>query len=161
MNFTWPLAALTLVGCLLLLGLAGWLMFRRGRSVSVPVATRALAEQRERMQANFFTVAAASGKPRGLRWTGCDFGPDATLARDRRTRHLFAFVPVAISFEAIPGSDMEGLPAVGNLRTATAVFRFDEGVWATDGRALFNMDPDEALSHFSKQYESIAINTGS
>ena len=36
---------------------------------------------------------------------------------------------------------MEDNPNVGNLRAATAVFRFDEGKWQTDGRAIFKMGP--------------------
>jgi len=58
-----------------------------------------------------------------------------------------ALVPVTIQFEAIAGSDMEGLPAVGNLRNASAVFFFDRSKWQTAGRAVFNLNPDEALEH--------------
>jgi len=64
-------------------------------------------------------------------------------------------VPVTIQFEAIEGGDMEGLPAVGNLRNASAVFFFERGQWRTVGKAVFNMNPDEALVHFQNQYEPI------
>ena len=62
---------------------------------------------------------------------------------------------LTIQFEAIEGSDMEGLPAVGNLRNASGVFFFQAGQWSTVGRAIFNMNPDEAAAHFSNQYEKL------
>ena len=79
------------------------------------------------------------------------------FARDRRSGELAALVPVTIQFEAVEGSDMEGLPAVGNLRNASAVFFFHRGQWQTVGKAVFNMNPDEALSHFKNQYEHIVF----
>ena len=95
------------------------------------------------------------GKPRGLRWTQCEWGDAVELARDPKSGQLLAFVSVTISFEAIVGSDMEGLPAVANLRNASAVFFFDGSEWHTDGRAVFNLNPDEAIRHFGKQYQRV------
>jgi len=63
---------------------------------------------------------------------------------------------VTIQFEAIEGSDMEGLPAVGNLRNASAVFFFHRGHWDTVGKVVFNMNPNEAVLHFKNQYERIS-----
>ena len=103
----------------------------------------------------FFRAAGASGKPRGLIWKDCQFENGALFARERDTRHLAALVGVTISFEAVPGGDMEGLAAVGNLRHASAVFFYQQGQWSTVGKAVFNMNPDEALRHFEKQYERI------
>ena len=48
-----------------------------------------------------------------------------------------------------------GAIAVGNLRNASAVFFFQAGHWHTVGRAVFNMNPDEALVHFKNQYERV------
>src|SRR5437870_2903638 len=98
-----------------------WLA-RTPEPVSVPDARSAFEAQRPTLEKMFFAAASATGKPRGLRWKSCEFGSDIELARDRRSGEVLAFVPVTIAFEAIPGSDMEGLPAVGNLRSATAVF---------------------------------------
>jgi hypothetical protein len=50
---------------------------------------------------------------------------------------------------------MEGLPAVGNLRNASAVFFFHRGRWHTAGKAVFNLNPDEALARFRNQYEPL------
>lgn len=113
--------------------------------------SRARAEfhrQRERLEAHFVRLASASGKPRGLRWTNCDFDDDVTYARDRRTNELTALVAVTIAFEAIEGGLMEGVEAVGNLRAATAVFRSRPSGWQTEGRAIFNLNPTEAIEHF-------------
>jgi len=40
--------------------------------------------QRERLEARFIERAAATGKPRGLRWADVDFDDDVIYARDRR-----------------------------------------------------------------------------
>ena len=82
-------------------------------------AKREFHFQRERLEAKFFELAAGSGKPRGLRWTECDFENDVTYARQRSGGRLCAFVAVTISFEAIEGGLMEGVEAVGNERAAT------------------------------------------
>ncbi len=104
--------------------------------------------QRERLEAKFFELAAASGKPRGLRWTDCSFDDDVTYARHRQTGDLCAFVAVSIAFEAIEGGGMEEVAAVSNLRAATSVFRLERGRWQTDGRAIFNLNPTEAIAYY-------------
>ena len=138
-----------LVGLMLLWG------FLSTRGPSVETARRQFHQQREHLEARFFTAAAASGKPRGLRWKGCDWGEQVEFARDRRTRQLVALAGVTVSFEAVPGGDMEGLPAVGNLRCASAVFAYAGGRWIATGRAVFNLNPDEALTHLQQQYERL------
>jgi hypothetical protein len=62
---------------------------------------------------------------------------------------------VTISFEAIEGGGMEDVEAVGNLRAATVVFRLDGPVWRADGRALFNLNPDEAIKHYQNDLETV------
>jgi hypothetical protein len=119
-------------------------------------AREAFALERDRLREPFLAAANATGKPRGLRWVGCEFGDGYELARDRRTGQLLALVPATISFEAVEGGPMEGVEAVGNLRNATAVFAFARGHWAPTGRTVFNMNPDEALAHFDGQYERVA-----
>ena len=68
---------------------------------------------------------------------------------------LQAFVAVTISFEAIEGGPMEDVEAVGNLRAATAVFYFSGGAWHTDGRAIFNLNPTEAIA-YCQDFEMVA-----
>ena len=109
--------------------------------------------QREHLEARFVQLAAASGKPRGLEWVDCEFDDDVVYARDRRSGDLTAFVAVTIGFEAVPGGGMEEVEAVGNLRAATAVFRSVRGNWSTDGRAIFNLNPTEAVRYFHDDLE--------
>jgi len=99
--------------------------------------------QRERLEAKFLQLAAASGKPRGLRWADCEF--DDSVAS---TGELSAFVGVTIAFEAIEGGGMEDVEAVGNLRAATAVFLYERGNWTTQGRAMFNLNPTQAIAFY-------------
>jgi len=146
-----------IVGLLGLLGLATWRWFHRaGREIQISRARESFRLQRERLEALFFEAASQTGKPRGLRWKQCEFNGDLELARDKSSGKLVGLLPVTISFEAIPGSDMEGLPAVGNLRNASAVFTFHKGQWTTAGRAVFNLNPDEAIRHFQKVYDRVA-----
>jgi hypothetical protein len=126
-----------------------------GAQVNVERARELFRLQRERLEAQFEQAAAQSGKPRGLRWRDCQWGDAVEFVRERRTGQLAALVAVTIQFEAVEGSDMEGLPAVGNLRNACGVFFFQSGHWSTVGRAVFNMNPGEAAAHFSSQYEKI------
>ncbi len=103
----------------------------------------------------FFQAASASGKPRGLRWKAIDWEESIEFARERGSGQLVALVGITIQFEAVEGSDMEGLPAVSNLRNASAVFFFHQGRWHSIGKAVFNFNPDEALAHFHNQYERL------
>jgi hypothetical protein len=126
-----------------------------GRAVSAAKARELFRLQRERLEAQFLRAAAATGKPRGLRWVDCEWENEVTFVRERQTGQFAALVGVTIQFEAIPGSDMEGLPAVGNLRNASAVFFFHGGHWQTVGKAVFNKNPEEAVQHFQNQYERL------
>ena len=134
----------------------GWRPLRRfGKRVHVERAREAFRLQRERLEAKFLQAAQASGKPRGLRWPDCEFDSDALFVRDKKTGELAALVGVTIQFEAVPGSDMEDNPNVGNLRNASAVFYFQRGHWNTVGKAVFNMNPNEAALHFKNLYERV------
>jgi hypothetical protein len=134
----------------------GWRPLRRfGQQVHLERARESFRLQRQRLEAKFLEAAAATGKPRGLLWKECQFDSGVELVRDRQTRDIAALVGVTIQFEALPGGDMEGVPAVGNLRLASAVFFFHGGHWQTVGKAVFNMKPGEAIEHFKNQYERI------
>lgn len=121
---------------------------RRRMEAEYSQARRSFHPQRERLEMKFLQLASKSGKPRGLRWLNCDFENGVAYARDRQTKALCAFVGVTISFEAVEGGGMEEVEAVGNLRAATAVFRFENGHWHTEGRAIFNLNPTEAIAYY-------------
>ena len=154
-NYWWALALAVVLIVVALVAIA-WRPVRaalhRNRLIR---ARKGFHRQRERLEAKFFQLASASGRPRGLEWTGCDFDDDVVYARDRRSGELCALVAVTISFEAQEGGGMEGVEAVGNLRAATAVFRAHRDQWATDGRAIFNLNPTEAIRHFRDNLEMV------
>src|SRR5262245_54245699 len=144
----WAVIGLIMLG---LLGLFWWI--GRRQAISTQDARRQFDRHRPQLQQQFFEAAASSGKPRGLRWKGCEWNAAVEMAREQDTGELLAFAGLLIQFEAIPGSDMEGLPAVGNLRNASAVFFFHRGRWQTTGKTIFNLNPDEAIAHFG--YERV------
>lgn len=128
-----------------------------GKEIQVERARELFSLQRERLEAKFVTAAAATGKPRGLRWKDCTFEREVELARERQTGQLVALVPVTVQFEAIEGGEMEGVPAVANLRNASAVFFFQRGQWLTVGKAVFNLNPVEVIQHFKNRYERVTL----
>lgn len=113
--------------------------------------------QREQLEARFFDLARCQGRPRDLRWLECDWQSGVTFGRDVESGMLTAFVSVNISFEAVEGGDMEDVEHVGLLRDAAALFHFQNGCWGTGGRALFNMNPADALRRLTDQYEPVEL----
>lgn len=142
-------------GGLVLLALAGRWLLHLGRAVQIERARELFRLQHERFEEMLLKAAAATGKPRGLTWVGCEITGDAVLARETGTRNIVALVPVVIRFEPVEGSDMEDVPAAREPRPATAVFTFHRGHWHTDGRIVFNLDPRQAAGHFSKRFTVI------
>lgn len=119
-------------------------------------ARRDFHRQREPLEARFIERAAASGKPRGLRWLDVDFDDDVVYARDRRTRMLKALVAIEVRFEAVVGGGMEEVEAVSRVRAATAEFLHDAGRWATEGRVYFNLAPSATVKYLSSDLELVA-----
>lgn len=139
-----------------LLAAACWLAWRRRRAVARRAeALESFDGLRTELEPEFLSAAGATGKPRGLRWTGCRLAGPATFAADRTTGDLYALVGVTVSFEAVAGGGMEEVEAVGNLRAATAVFVHRGGRWTTDGRVVFNLSPEAALAHYQESLELV------
>lgn len=130
---------------------------RRWERREIRNAIRLFRLRREMLEARFFDLASAQGKPRGLKWLDCDWENPVTFARDKQSGLLTAFVAVNIRFEAIEGGEMEDVAAVGTVRDAAAVFHYRHGVWGTGGRALFNMNPQDALRQLAGQFEPIPV----
>ena len=128
--------------------------WRRARAAQL-AAKRSLAEL-ELLQAGtelaeqFRAAADATGMPRGLRWLAVELGQPRLVAVERATGALMGLVAVEIRFEAIPGGPMEDVEAVGNVRAATAIFVHRDGQWTSDGRAVFNLGPQQALQHYEE-----------
>jgi hypothetical protein len=103
----------------------------------------------------FLSAANATGKPRGLRWKNCELQGQPLFATDRGTGDIFGLSGATIGFEAIPGGDMEEVEAVGDIRYVTAVFVYREGRWQTDGRAIFNLEPAQAIERLAETTQFI------
>jgi hypothetical protein len=151
------LAGLIVGALMIVTGLVLFLVRDWIKVVPPELAAARFQQQREHLEADFLQAASRSGRPRGLRWKQCDWEREVVFARDKKSRELTALLGVTIQFEAIEGSDMEGLPAVGNLRHASGVFFFRGGRWRTAGKAVFNLDPSETLEHFKQQYERVDL----
>lgn len=117
-------------------------------------ARRSFHWERERLEARFLQLGLVSTKPDAPRWTDCDFDDDVAYARSRSSGELSAFV--AVTIEMWDDCCLDTVDAADNLRDATAVFRFDRGHWKTDGRAIFNLSPTEAIHFYQRDLEMVA-----
>lgn len=149
----WPFLV-PIGGFVLLLGF--WWLYRLGREVQAERARESFRLQKERLEGMVLKAAAATGKPRGLRWVSCRFNDGFTLVRDKVTRRLAALIPVTVTFDPVPGSEMEGLSAAKEPRLATAVLHFRHGEWVSDGQTLFNVAPAEALRLHARDYDPVS-----
>lgn len=115
-------------------------------------ACRAFHRQRERLEAKF--VQLRIGKPDGPRWIDSQFDDDVAYARNRSTGELSAFVAATIGMDNFDGGTLDNPDRVGT-DAATAVFRFDGNHWETDGRAIFNVTPTEAIRLYRRHLEMV------
>lgn len=121
-------------------------------------AMRRFQRKRAALQQEFLGRAAQSGRPRGLRWAECQWQDTQQLLRERSTGTLTLLIGINVQFEAIEGGDMEDVAAVSMIRDACAVFFYSAGVWRTDGRTLFNMNPESAAVRLIESYEPASCN---
>ena len=113
--------------------------------------------RREWLEARFLSLASQSGKPRGLEWIDCRFRDEVTFARDRYHGQLRALVGIIVRFRPEPDSLFADLDegAEDRVRLATCVFWYEDGEWITDGRALFNLTPHEAIEFLRSELEPV------
>jgi hypothetical protein len=126
------------------------------RSARLVQAKRRFHVQRERLEAKFVQLAARSAKPDAPRWADCTFSDDVSYVRNRATGELSAFVAVTIAAEDAERSRHGAADAVGNLQAGTAVFRFDCDHWVTEGRAILNLSPTEAVRYYHDDLEIVS-----
>jgi len=155
MEIIWKVAGS--LSLLVVVGLIGWQWFllrQRQKQRAIWAQARALfRRRREWLEADFVTLASERGKPRDLVWADCEFDNSVAFARDRDTGQLRALVGVTISFEPEEGGSMEDVEAVCALRAGTAVFYYDGNSWSSDGRAIFNLNPQETIRRYQHELE--------
>ena len=132
-----------------------WFGPRFVRQSRLKQGCHAFGEQREQLEKDFLEFAGRTGIPRGLIWVRCDFETEVCFVRERTTGQLQSLVPVTIAFEAEVGGGMEEVEAVGNLRAATAVFLYDGHSWSTEGRVVFNLNPQQTVEHHQESLEIV------
>jgi hypothetical protein len=117
-------------------------------------ARRSFHRQRERLEAKFVWLAQTQAKPGAPRWLDCEFDDDVAYVRSRTTGELSALVAVTVTMEgsAAAGGETSEQEA---LRAATAVFRFNGNHWDTDGRAIVNLSPSEAIRFYQRDLKMV------
>jgi hypothetical protein len=148
-----------ILGLLLLaVAVASWRPFFSAWSEArFAVTRRDFHRQRERLEAKFVSLGPVGDG--GPRWTDCEFDDDVAYARSRASGQLSALVAVTIEMEEMGSMDDPSfLPDSSSrgLRNATAVFYFDGERWDTDGRAIFNLTPTQAIHFYQPDLEMVA-----
>ena len=144
------------VGAILALLVFIWRPMRAGlREARFAQARRDFHTQRERLEAKFVCLASAEDEPGGPRWDDCDFDDDVAYVRNRKTDELWAFVAVTVATDDFENATANIGDLIGNLQAGTAVFRFDRDHWETEGRAILNLSPTEAISFYHRDLEMV------
>ncbi len=155
MSHAWWIAGLAAF----LLALAAWFWRPRrrktARTTPLGQAKRRFHAQRERLEAKFLQLAAARAAPDAPRWGDCRFADDVAYVRSRTTGELSAFVAVTLAAEDSDAAPDSPAGADDNAQAGTAVFRFDRDHWDTDGRAILNLSPSEAIHYYRDQLEIV------
>ncbi len=125
------------------------------REASLKQAKKNFHRQRERLEAKFIQLASAHGKHDAPRWCDCDFDDSVSYVRNRASGELSAFVAVTVAMESLADAPLSTSDMIGNLRAGTAVFRFDRDHWVTDGRAILNLSPSEAIRFYQNDLEVV------
>jgi len=124
-----------------------WLALRKDKFAET---RRSFHWQRERLEAKFVQLAEIRSEAEGVSWSDCYFEDDVSYVWNRYTSELFAFVAVVVVMksESDPLEEITLSPQL--FRQATAVFRFDGQRWSTDGRAILNLNPAEAIQFYRR-----------
>ncbi len=145
-----------ILGLLLLAGaVASWRpFFSARRETRFAIVRRDFHRQRERLEAKFVSLGHVGGS--GPHWTDCDFDDDVAYARSRASGQLSALVAVTIEMDAMDDPSFLPDSLYRDLRDATAIFHFDGDRWDTDGRAIFNLTPAQAIDFYQPDLEMVA-----
>src|SRR5208282_3585320 len=99
--------------------------------------------------------AGVQGKADAPRWSNCEFDDAVSYVRHRTTGELFAYVAVTVALEGIGPLNTSASDLISNLQAGTAVFRFDNARWVTDGRVIHNLSPNEAIRFYHNDLEMV------
>jgi hypothetical protein len=125
------------------------------REARLAQARKEFHKQREWLEVKFISLAGSQHKPEAPRWSNCEFDDAVSYVRHRTTGELSAFVAVTVALEDVGPGAASASELLGNLQAGTAVFRFDKGHWATDGRVILNLSPNEAIRFYQNDLEMV------
>ncbi len=128
---------------------ARWLERQFGR------ARRDFHRQRERLEAKFVCLAASESPGDAGAWDHCQFDDEVAYVRNRSTGELAAFAAFSLGIDTFDVRPRASYDLLGNMRAGTAVFRFDGRRWDTDGRAILNLSPFEAIRFYQDDLEMV------
>ena len=150
MALWWILATVFLIGAVV--GFLIWSPIRAAvRNARFSDARREFHLRREWLEAKFIGRAAAGFKTDTFRWAECEFDNDVAYVRNRSTGELAAFVAITVGLE-----DSEEPRHGDRYQAGTAVFCFLRHHWDTEGVALLNLTPSEAVRFYHDNLEIIA-----
>lgn len=118
-------------------------------------ARRDFHRQRERLEAKFVCLASAECQVEADAWDRCQFDDDVAYVRNRSTGQLSAFAAFSLGVDMYDVRPRGSYDLMGNLRAGTAVFQFDGRRWDTDGRAILNLSPFEAIRFYQDDLEMV------
>ena len=125
------------------------------REARLAQARKEFHRQREWLEAKFISLAPSRGESDSPRWSNCEFDDAVSYVRQRSTGELSAFVAVTVALEGIGPGGTSATAFMSSIQAGTAVFRFDNGRWATDGRLIHNLSPDEAIRYYQGDLEMV------
>ncbi len=128
---------------------ARWMECQFGR------ARRDFHRQRERLEAKFVYLAASESPGDAAAWDHCQFDDDVAYVRNRSSGELAAFSAFHMGIDVYDIRPVGSCELVGNSRAGTAVFRFDGHHWDTEGRAILNLSPFEAIRFYQDDLEMV------
>ena len=99
--------------------------------------------RRGELLAEWFRVASTSGKPKWLTWVGYEEIADPLFVRGLALAYLL------VRYEPVADAPLEHVPQAREPRPVVAVFTFRHGRWATDGRAVFNLTPQQVAERLN------------
>jgi hypothetical protein len=150
-GYLWIVAALLAVA--VVGGGLAWSPLRNVlRESHLASARREFHRHREWLEAKFMGKAASRLQADAPRWLDCDFDNDVAYVRNRATGELAAFVAITVSMD---DTEITGR-SVPSCRSGTAVFRLDRAHWDTEGLALLNLTPAEAIRFYQDDLEIVA-----
>ena len=85
-------------------------------------------------------------------WADCEFDDEVVFATDHDTGQLQAFAAFKTDSRR---RGRRGRRRVDTAQSATAVFVFDGRRWITEGRAVFNLNPQETVERLQLEVQQV------